>query len=158
MDDRLRVAVGLEDVAGAFEVAAQLPVVVDLAVEDDPDRAVLVRDRLLAAFEIDDAEAPHAERDAFADVDAFLIGAAVHDGPAHPADLLLEDRRAVPPHDTGNATHGYFSPCEDATERVDRATRRIDSGRPSPGMRPASRRRRSMIGRRIAAGSATPGA
>ena len=40
-----------------LELGAQLDVVEDLAVEDDPDRAVFVVDRLLAAREVDDAQA-----------------------------------------------------------------------------------------------------
>src|SRR6266850_2129790 len=47
-----------------FELGAQLAEVVDLAVEHDPDGTVLVVDRLMAGREIDDAQAPHAERDA----------------------------------------------------------------------------------------------
>ena len=38
-------------------------VVVELAVLDRPDRSVLVRERLVAALDVDDAEAPRAERD-----------------------------------------------------------------------------------------------
>jgi hypothetical protein len=44
-----------------LELAPQVAVVVDLAVEDDPDGAILVADRLLAVVEIDDAQPPHAE-------------------------------------------------------------------------------------------------
>ena len=43
---------------------AQLAEVVDLAVEDDDDRAVLVEDRLVAGLEVDDAQALDAEADA----------------------------------------------------------------------------------------------
>ena len=68
MDERLGVGVGAEGVAGARELVAQLGVVVDLAVLDDDDGAVLVRDRLVAAGEVDDREAPRAERDLAVDV------------------------------------------------------------------------------------------
>src|SRR5205085_1724228 len=62
VDDRLGVAVGSEHMAAPFERAAQLAVVVDLAVEHDPDRAVFVRDGLLSVAEVDDAQPPHADR------------------------------------------------------------------------------------------------
>ena len=42
---------------------AKFTVVVDLAVEHDPDRAVLVRHRLGAALEVDDAQPPVPEND-----------------------------------------------------------------------------------------------
>ena len=58
--------------------------VVDFDVEDDPDCAVFVRDRLVAALEVDDAEAAHADGDAVADVHALLVGPAVHERPRHP--------------------------------------------------------------------------
>ena len=46
---------------------AQLAEVVDLAVEHDPDRAVLVVNRLMAGRQIDDAQAAHPERHALVD-------------------------------------------------------------------------------------------
>ena len=62
---------------------AQLAVVVDLAVEDHPDGAVLVGDRLVAGRDVDDAQAPHAERDAVLDVEALVVRSAVADDVAH---------------------------------------------------------------------------
>ena len=56
VDDGFGVGVGAEEVAARDELAAQLDVVVDLAVEDDPDGLVLVGHRLAAAGEVDDAE------------------------------------------------------------------------------------------------------
>ena len=62
--DDLGVGRRREAVAARHELAPQLAVVVDLAVEDDPDRAVLVGDRLLAGLEVDDGQPAHAEPDA----------------------------------------------------------------------------------------------
>ena len=88
MDERLGVGVGAERVPGARELVAQLGVVVDLAVLDDDDAAVLVRDRLVAAGEVDDREAPRAERDLAVDVLAGAVGAAVDELGAHRAKRL----------------------------------------------------------------------
>ena len=107
VDDRFGVAVGAERVAGAHELLVQLLVVVNLAVEHDADRAVLVEDRLLAAFEVDDAEPAHAERDAVVDVDALFVGTAVHHHAAHRADLVLDDGLIVPADDSGYAAHRF---------------------------------------------------
>ena len=68
-----------EAMAAAFEVGTKLGKVVDLAVVDDPGAAVFVEDGLVAAGEIDDAEAAHAEARAIGDIDAFIVRAAVHD-------------------------------------------------------------------------------
>ena len=61
MNDRLGVATRAEAVAGALERSSQLDVVVDLAVEHHVDARVLVADRLPAALEVDEAQAPAAE-------------------------------------------------------------------------------------------------
>src|SRR5207244_7529838 len=53
-----RIAAGAEHVAGALELAHQLAVDVDLAVLDDDDCSVLVRDRLVAAGQVDARMAP----------------------------------------------------------------------------------------------------
>src|SRR5690606_1103943 len=64
MDDDLGIGARIEAVPLGFERAAQLDVIEDFAVVDDPDRLVLVVDRLRAAFEIDDAEPGVAEANA----------------------------------------------------------------------------------------------
>src|SRR6516225_6154392 len=61
------VAARRETVSRGQELPAQLMVIVDLAVEDDRDGAVLVGDRLVATGDVDDAQAPHAHGDAVAD-------------------------------------------------------------------------------------------
>ena len=74
------------------ELRAQLPVVVDLAVEDHANRAVFVADRLVAAGKVDDAQPAHAERRAVADEHALVVWAAVTDDVTHPPQAM---RRGV---------------------------------------------------------------
>jgi hypothetical protein len=79
-----------------FELGAQLAVVVDFSVEDDPDGAALVVDWLASAGEVDDAQTPHAEADARLHVDPFIVWTAVPDHLAHPVheiELVLLARR-----------------------------------------------------------------
>ena len=61
VDDGFGVGLGAEAMAAGLELAAELAMVVDLAVEDDPDRAVFVGHRLLAAGPVDDRQAPVTE-------------------------------------------------------------------------------------------------
>ena len=105
VDDDLGVAVGRQAVAGPQQLAAQLGVVVDLAVEDDDDRAVLVVDRLVAGVEVDDPQPLDAEADAARHVQAARVRPAVLLGCAHADDQLLLDRRAVGAHLARDATH-----------------------------------------------------
>ena len=92
MHDHLGVAARAEHVAERLQLGDQLLVVVDLAVEDDATRAVLVEQRLLAGREIDDRQPAVAEADAGLDVQAAFIGAAmmlrlVHAATAGAVDL-----------------------------------------------------------------------
>ena len=89
VDDHLRVGVRVEAVPLALEVAPQLDVVEDLAVEDDPDGLVLVVDRLPAALEVDDREAGVGEAHASVHQGAEAVGAAMLQGPNHRLHLRL---------------------------------------------------------------------
>ena len=118
VDDHLGVAVGAKDVAQRLQFGHQLLEVVDLAVEDDADAAVLVEQRLLAGGHVDDRQPPMAEADTRLDVHAALVGAAVvlrfvhaHQGRA--IDVAL----AAGVEDAGDAAHGWserVSTCLDS--------------------------------------------
>src|SRR5919108_1851137 len=105
VDDRFGIARGAEDVALLLELVPELAIVVDLAVEHDPDGGVLVRHGLLAAGQVDDAQTAHAERHTVSEIDAFLVRSAMDHDAAHIPDLLFEDRPSVPPHDSGDTAH-----------------------------------------------------
>ena len=77
MDERFHIAVGREAMPALFEIGAQFDVVIDLAVADDVNRSVFVRDRLLAAREIDNAEPPHRQTDSRRDKKSFIIRPAM---------------------------------------------------------------------------------
>jgi hypothetical protein len=70
----------------ARSVLAELGVVEELAVEGDPDGAVLVGDRLAAAGEVDDGEAAGAQGEAGLAVVVLVVGPAVGDGGGHGAE------------------------------------------------------------------------
>ena len=63
--------------------------VVDLAVGDDLHRAVLVRERLLAAGDVDDRQPAHGEADARQQDAALVVGAAMVQRPDHPLHVAL---------------------------------------------------------------------
>src|SRR5262249_15142827 len=109
VDDRFRITGRLEDVATALQVAVEVLIVVNLAVEDDPDAPVLVRDRLEAIIEVDDAETAHADGDAVADVDTFIVGPTVRHDAAHGPDFVFTNRLSVPANYACDAAHGRIS-------------------------------------------------
>jgi hypothetical protein len=88
VDEHLGVAVRREAMAVALEPVAQLGVVVDLAVLDDVDRLVLVRERLVAGVEVDDRESPRGQSDRAVDERAVRVRPPVDERRAHPRERL----------------------------------------------------------------------
>ena len=69
--------------AAGFELAPDVRVVVDLAVERHPDVAGLIGQRLLSVLEVHDAQAAMAERGVRVAEHAAVVGAAMRDHVAH---------------------------------------------------------------------------
>ena len=86
VDDHLGIAMRPEDVAFRLKLPRQFLEVVDLAVVDDDDRAILVEERLLAGGQIDDREPAVAEADARGDVEARIVGSAMAQAVVHPLE------------------------------------------------------------------------
>ena len=86
VDPGLGVAAGGQVVAAGQERLAELGVVEELAVEGDPDGAVLVGDRLAAAGEVDDGEPSGAQGEPGLAVVVLVVGPAVGDGGGHGAE------------------------------------------------------------------------
>ena len=72
--------------------AAKLGVVVDLAVEHQGAIAVIGEERLVAAFEVNDAQANASQRDVFGFENALLIGPAMMQRRNSLADLASAGR------------------------------------------------------------------
>ena len=105
--DHLGVGVGPEAVAVRDQLAADLGEVVDLAVEDDLHRSVLVADRLVAGRQIDDAQPPVAEPDGAVEIVAAGIGPAVDHGVGHGDQSGAAHRvRRVEIEASCNSAHG----------------------------------------------------
>ena len=73
MHDYFGIAARVEDVAKRLQLGNQRLVVVDLAVEDDADAAVLVEQGLLAGCQVDDRQAPVTKAEA-----GFEMQVALH--------------------------------------------------------------------------------
>src|SRR5262249_16760816 len=66
-----------------LELPPEFSEVVDLPVEDDPDRSLGVGHRLMAAVEVDDREPAEAESERSFDVVALVVWPPVHEGLGH---------------------------------------------------------------------------
>src|SRR6185436_1779240 len=104
--EHLRVAGSPEPVPLQLEARPQVPLVVDLAVENDRDVAGLVEQRLVTGRgQVDDRQAAHADADAALDQLALVVGTAVTDAVGHRPDLLGAHGCAIEADDSGDAAH-----------------------------------------------------
>ena len=103
--DHLGVALAAEPVAPLAQALPQLAEVVDLAVEDGADRAVLVRDRRVALVEVDDREAVLGDHSsAFAELPHGVRASVTLAGELRVDRAACEARR--PGDRSGDAAHG----------------------------------------------------
>src|SRR6266516_231637 len=153
MENGFGVALGRERVSAGQEPAAELPVVVDLPVEDDDLRAILVEDRLAPARQIDDAEPPHPEADGARYIDALVVRPPMPDRVAHPPNRGSGGGpRGVSVYDSDDTAHAnVFSKREAAPRGSGREGGRVPLfslhplrvwrvGNTRPAVRDASRR------------------
>src|ERR1039458_1906426 len=124
---------------------AQRPVVVDLTVENDPDRTVFIANGLMAGGEVDNAEAAHAEADPPLREEPVVVRTAVGNEVAHASqNARIDVRVSAELKYSHNSTHAVFSPSppdsrESGPKTRDQETRSY-SPPCSPGCRPRKRR------------------
>ena len=111
MNENFGIGMRIEAVPARFQLMPQLHVIEDLAIENDPDVAILVMDRLLAAGEVDDAQTGMGQSDATVKPDAAAVGAAVMKPADHRRQFGMHRRPASGRcQDAGNAAHDYIRP------------------------------------------------
>ena len=83
MNNRFSIRACAVAMALRFKMPANIGMVVDFAVEDDPDRSVFVREWLLAGAQVDDAQSPMRESGKGVDVQAGFVRTAMLEDVAH---------------------------------------------------------------------------
>ena len=101
VEDDFDVGACAEDVALVRELAAQVGAVVDFAVADEEDVALLVGNRLVAVRHAVDAEAPLPEGDDVVGVESGVIGAPVGHDVRHRLDAI----GVVSANESSNSAH-----------------------------------------------------
>ncbi len=102
MQNYFRVRTCGKAVPGPLQFSAQLHMVVDLAVENDPECAILVGDGLLAGRQIYNAQPGAANPDLRVHVQTKLIRPTMPDNRQHPAELSYIRRTPAAPIQTAN--------------------------------------------------------
>src|SRR5215469_66032 len=106
VNDGLGVAVGAVLMPLRLQAETQFRVVIDFAVKDNPDIPIFVGHRLLARFDIDDAQPPHRKSDVLFHEKPLIIGAAMHDVAIHASQNVgLDAPVAVYKEDSADSTH-----------------------------------------------------
>ena len=111
VDEHLGVAARAEDVPARDQFVAQAEIIVNLSVEGDGDRAVLVVHGLRAVRrEIDDRKPPVPERDRSLHEQAAAVRPAVRDDVGHaPQQFLVRGPLPVAVQEAADAAHGAAS-------------------------------------------------
>jgi hypothetical protein len=65
VDDDFDIRIGPETMAGGLQVSTQFLVVVDFSIAHNRDRAIFIRNRLIAGLQVNDAQSAEAETDAW---------------------------------------------------------------------------------------------
>ncbi len=124
VQDGLEIALGGERVTVARQALAQPAVVVDLAIANQHERAVLVSQRLLGVGDVDDRQTAHGERHGAVGQEAVAVGAAVHDAVRHPPAQVDVGRRAVEAQHPADAAHYALGPVDGPRRRPNAASPR----------------------------------
>src|SRR6266699_3828278 len=110
MKDGFSIAVSAVGVSTGDQWFAQRLVVVDFAIEDHPERAVLVAHGLVAGGEIHDAEPAHADADAILRIDPLVVRPAMGHNVTHLAqDHGIGLRVFLKLEESGYSTHSVLS-------------------------------------------------
>jgi hypothetical protein len=112
VNEHLGVASSLETVTPPLERGAQVSMIVDLPVEYDGDCSVFVSKGLVPTRNIDDAEPPHPEGNAWGDEESFVVWATVANRVTHAAQVSLTLLRGAgwrPADESCDPAHGLLT-------------------------------------------------
>src|SRR5580700_5655871 len=108
MDDHFRVACRPKSVSPAFQFFLKGLIVINLSVEDSGDAPIFVRDRLLSTIQIDDAQAPHSQRDVLVKKHTGIIRSPMMQYLKHAGqNLLVHTLVSFVFVDAADATHSW---------------------------------------------------
>ena len=92
--------------AACLQIFSQFGMVIDLAVENNPDIAILIRQRLMAALYVNDAQPAHGEADILFDEESLVVRPAMDDAAVHLGEhIALHAPLAIREEDSADSTH-----------------------------------------------------
>ena len=89
-----------------LKAGSQLRMVVDLAVENDPDILIFIRQRLMTTLDVNNAEASHGQADVLFHEKPFIIRPAMHDAAVHAGeDVPFDVPVTIRKENAADSTH-----------------------------------------------------
>ena len=80
--------------------------IIDLAIEDDPNRSVLVRHGLVSTGEVDNTQAVEGQADVASQIDSVVVRPAMPGDFAHPVDnIFLHAPGGIEIEEPANSAH-----------------------------------------------------
>jgi len=103
MNDYLCVAVCPKAMPFGDEPSAQLDIVINLTVEHDPQRVVLVAQRLVAAGDVYDGEPAKSQRRVVVNIESVIVRSSVRDDVGHASEERARtlSERCIPTYESG---------------------------------------------------------
>ncbi len=98
--------------AASLQLLTHLRVVVAFAVEDDPDRTILVGNGLIPAAHINDGKAAHRQPDAGGFMEAVAVRPAMGNGRVHFFKQRVLGLTLIGVGNTANTAHKRVNPFE----------------------------------------------
>jgi hypothetical protein len=106
MNDNLGIGSRPEAMTLLFQLLSQLDKIIDFPVAHQRDGLVLARNRLIAGFKVDDAQAPDAHPDSRLDVEAVIVRTPMSNDLGHSMnDLRVGSPISMGEGDSANTTH-----------------------------------------------------
>src|SRR5580700_782579 len=99
MDDNFCVSIRFEDMTPPQQIGAEFLIVINLAIEDDPDCSVFIRQRLMSGAEINDGQTAKTQPDRPSDMISLIIGTTVTNRVRHRPEQRNRHGRSTVKHE-----------------------------------------------------------
>ena len=107
VNDGLGVAMSPIAMSASFQAFAQLLMVIEFAVVDDPDVVLFVADGLVAGLDVNDAQPAHGEADASFDEETIIVRSAMNDLLVHTGERFPLCPASIGIENAANSAHTY---------------------------------------------------
>src|SRR5262249_6298862 len=105
MDNTFSIRVGGKSMPAFQQFVPEFPIIVNLTIEDDGHRAVLVVDRLTPAIDINDCQTSHTQSDMVAEEKSVIVRSSPANERTHAPDQRLINLPRLCMNGPYNATH-----------------------------------------------------